>query len=431
MRRPGQLIWTLCSLALIGAACSSQPADTAVRTVNPKTPVPTVNPTARSDEGTVPTSTVPTSVDKIVSIDSGFPSAALPTGYGMPNILATDPSTSGVWFFAESATSADVFHWDSASLSSWSVGNPVSDGLAAGIRNAITIDQKHRVWVGVNSTLIEFDPTTGQNRKVVLPEPPTSSAAQAHLPPILQNFFAIESISSDDSGHIAVAWSGAGAVTLFDSSTGQVSGSVALPVGTEATTLAYSTTNTLAIGLTDYTAGGLQDEVLLYYPDSASSKLVSPVSSWSVSRAATGFVTGADGGSAVNLVSDDGVVTVLNIASEPERPIIGGNVVASASYVFQETQTGLLVDPIGSGQSTAFTMPDIACAEGSGGPPSPDTTNPPTTNPPTTNPPTTNPRRCGGRASVVAVDASGTIWYANPLPSPTIGSISAADYSGN
>lgn len=85
---------------------------------------------------------------------------SLPSGYDEPTGMVGD-THGGLWLFAIGSggmTESTLFHWNGTSLSSYVV-DP-GDALSPGEWTPLLFDDDGNLWIGIHSTLVEFDPTT-------------------------------------------------------------------------------------------------------------------------------------------------------------------------------------------------------------------------------------------------------------------------------
>jgi hypothetical protein len=95
---------------------------------------------------------------------------SLPAGYSEPTGIVSD-NAGGLWFFAIGQVSGyTLFHWQTSteSLSSYAIDDSDSTG-APGEWTPLLVDNAGNVWIGIHSTLVEFDPSTGTMNSTDLP----------------------------------------------------------------------------------------------------------------------------------------------------------------------------------------------------------------------------------------------------------------------
>jgi hypothetical protein len=343
---------------------------------------------------------------------------SLPSGYLKPYHVAGDSHGQGVWFFSENGSDARVFHWNGTQLSSWSIGNANSDDLLTGIQNAITIAPDGSIWIGVNSTLIHFDPSTSASTKMVLPQPSDSTAAEQHRPSIIQGVHAIQSISVAPNNHVAVARDAAAAVQVVDGTAGSVDAAIPLPAGTAPTEVAYSHDgSTLAVGLWN-AKDSSDDEVLISHGDGGSSptQIVS-AGSYSVHADESGFVVARDEDGVVHELTTSGSQTNRRIGPADDRLVVGGDAYESNGYLVVPLVSGVVVQNVTTNRVTNVHLPQFNCGGASvvGGGSNAQASS--------------GTVMCDQTAVASSVDGAGNVWFVPSGPDNGIGVVAASEYS--
>ncbi len=167
------------------------------------------------------------------SVTLSYP-VSVPTGYSNPSGLAT-AGTSVVWYFAESATQDTLFRFDQASGNVRQIQIPPTPALRSGLFTPLALEGATAVWIGINSTLVEVNQTTGMATLIDLPPisllPPT--VAQPPSVPGGQQgtaYEGIESLSIEPNGTVVVGRLFASALQTYAPSTNEF-GQIALPSG--------------------------------------------------------------------------------------------------------------------------------------------------------------------------------------------------------
>ena len=180
----------------------------------------------------------------------------VPAGYGLPVAIAADPTTPGVWFLDENESDVSVFFWDARTsrLRQYSLGHSAEHGLVYGIQAAITVAPDGTVWAGANSTLVELNPRSGRSSFIAVPAPDNPGSEAARPEPV-KGYHAIESLSADSGGDLAIAMSAASAVMEYHSSTRSFT-ELWLPKGAEPLDVAFAQDGSLGVAAVNWAAGG-------------------------------------------------------------------------------------------------------------------------------------------------------------------------------
>lgn len=335
-----------------------------------------------------------------------------PLGFSQPIALTSGASQAGVWFLAESSSQAAIFYWDGArsTLRQYSLGNPVSEHLIFGIQAALAVSPNDTVWAGINSTLIRLDPISGTINMVQVPTPVDNTAAEAHRPPEMRGFHAIESLAVDSAGNVALAMSAANSVVLFNNKS-QTFSQVILPSKGKPLSLAYSSDGTLGVATADWRnpAGGGADLVDLI----GSSGQIEEVHVDATNIAADGTRFNVDaGGRALAQVSPSSAVdpksslsqtTVVPMTVHGVFLVVGAAAVPFGSaWTLAPTTDGFAKIGTSSGQVTNYELPTYSCT-GISRPP----------NPAQTSRQLPSASTCQGYPLSFAVDAGGNVWFAS------------------
>lgn len=340
----------------------------------------------------------------------------IPPGYGRPLTMAPDPSASGVWFVAGSASDVSIFHWNGAvsNLSQYSLGSPASDpALQIGAEGSITVTLV-TVWVGLRNTLFELDRSTGQITSVAVPPPIDNSYVESSRPSAVQGFHGISSVSASPNGSVAIAMEAARSVVIYDPSSGKFS-QLALPESDSPDNVAYASNGDLGVVATEWPSN-VEDVVDIAAPDGALQRV--RLDSLAISSDGSGFLVsgsssvseiqpqspGSDvmGAPTVAYQADPAAAAGLEQGTAAE-PLQGGEIVLA-------TTTGFVIsDPTGA--TRVFTLPRIACLPGGvplGSPSEPNV-------------------GCQLYAISFTVDSVGNIWFAYNL-GDNVGEVPVGSY---
>jgi hypothetical protein len=163
---------------------------------------------------------------------------SLPAGYVAPTGIAPD-STGGLWMLAAGRVAGSpretLFHWTGVSgvLSSYAI-NGSATGSGVGMRTPIVVDDAGDVWLGINSTLVDFNPASGEATTVRLPAV-TMGARGSGLPSLPTRdpgaHAEIDALAISSNGSIVVGRAFATELQTVDPNTLAVE-TIALPSGT-------------------------------------------------------------------------------------------------------------------------------------------------------------------------------------------------------
>lgn len=171
---------------------------------------------------------------------------SLPAGYDQPTGLVSD-GAGGLWFFASGQVNGvaetTLFHWNNGtgSLSSYPI-DASSGSLAPGLWTPLLVDNAGNVWIGMHSTLVEVDPSTGATQFTDLPAVTVGAPGSGlpSLPPIpgssdtstgTDTNATIDSLAVSSTGGVVVGRQFATELQVVDPNTLTV-GTIPLPAGT-------------------------------------------------------------------------------------------------------------------------------------------------------------------------------------------------------
>jgi hypothetical protein len=313
----------------------------------------------------------PTSETSTMSV-----AASIPANYSPIQQLVGDPTSSGAWFWSYSTTQDTIFHESTTGvLASWNVLT-TNDAAESGT-SGLAVSSSGSVWLGINSTLVELDPRSGDVQSWSVPAPSANPAERALTPPneaIPSSIMAL-AVNSTDS-EVAVALSGSSAVVTFEPQTSQFQ-DVSLPVADDqAISLAFASDGTLGIGYSDLADGGQSNDVLLISNSDGSTTSVSvgaPGTAWTLTALpGVGFAAGTTHPVAI---TTRGTVSALNVPSSlvgpgsaptPLAVLPNGKVagVASAGVVLFPTDAASVT--AADNEATLTSAPDVSCSGGVG-----------------------------------------------------------------
>ena len=231
--------------------------------------------------------------------------------------LVGDPTTSGgVWFLDEDTDADTIFHaLPDGAMESW----PLLTGssyLPPQGPAVVAVTSAGYVWVGFNDELLGFDSSSGNVLSWEVPVGQDNLAAESFRPQNLQGVHSVVALAVAPDGDVAVALTCTSNVEIFNPASGQFS-SVSLPTNSDQPlALAYSTTDTLAVGVSDIGNGGHADTLLLK-AQGGGTALVSfskAGSAWSLAPyGGSSFIVGSTG---PEIVTSEGTVTAVAVPSD-------------------------------------------------------------------------------------------------------------------
>ena len=217
-----------------------------------------------------------------------------------------------------------------------------------------------KVWAGANSTLVELDPQSGRVSFIGVPAPPDNPSPEAARPKFVKGYHAIESLSADANGDVAIAMSGASGVTEYHSTTGSFT-QLSWPGNAEPLGVAFAKNAGLGVAAVNWAAGGTDDLVDIFRHG-----VVTPVTADSVSISARGsqFVVAGQQNSVQTIVlSPTGPPTVKSVPTSGLRVLVGPKAVITPNgdlLVGTTTGFGVLDD---SGKVVrSLTLPPYDCS---------------------------------------------------------------------
>lgn len=330
------------------------------------------------------------------------------SGFERPAHLAVDPTRAGVWFIGagDASTAAEFYDPSLGKVNSWAIGSPQADHLFTGVENAITVGADGDVWIGINTTVIRLQPSTGAVTKLTV-TPEDSAGVEAARSPALRGAHAIRALALNGT-RLAVAMSGAADVPVLDTSSLQQSQDFQLPANNEALDLDYSTDGTLGVALRNYSTKA--DDTLLVASASGSTRTVATPSDF-VHHDGSLLVTGASQREAVTEVDSSGRETSHPTPAANDRVAYGEDILPLPNSQFLvPTIAGFSVDGP-SGAQRSLRLPTFDCSGGSSiaGPTAPAT-------------PTTRAPVCNRRPTAMAYDVlSNTVWFMASGPGIDLG----------
>jgi hypothetical protein len=319
--------------------------------------------------------------------------------------MAADPTTPGVWFLDENESDVSVFFWDdqTSSLKQYSLGRPADHGLVYGIQAAITVAPDRTVWAGANSTLVKLNPQSGQVPFIAVPTPPENPSSEAARPEPIKGYHAIESLSADSSGDVAIAMSAASAVMEYNSTTSSFT-QLSLPSSAEPLDVVFARNGSLGVATVNWAEGGTDDLVDIFR-DGA----VTPVSADSVSISARGsqFVTAGQQNMVQTVVLPaTGSPTVTSEPTGGLKVLVGPKALMMPNGdILVGTTTGFGVLDKSGNVVRSLTLPTFDCLGLSVTPQAGSPTS------------STLPPTCQGRPLTFVLDNAGNVWFtANYIP---------------
>ena len=159
----------------------------------------------------------------------------LPAGYGSITGLAASASGDDAWYLAESATRDTLFRYSAATRQLRQYQLPVSVALRAGLYTPIAIEGTDQAWIGINSSLVHVNGSTGAVTVTKLAAPPIASAEAGHLPFVPAGYTAsafegIQSMTVTADGTLYIGRLFGSALEAYNTTTGAMR-NVALPSG--------------------------------------------------------------------------------------------------------------------------------------------------------------------------------------------------------
>jgi hypothetical protein len=304
-----------------------------------------------------------------------------------------------VWFWAQKETETELYHVDdSGTVTSYEIGSAPADGLVTSFLTPITVDNGGNVWIGANTTITRFVPSSGAVTSWAMTPPPPTGDGMPHP--------GISSIAvSPTTGTVAVV-SNDSLVTLLDPTGGTFSPAPGSITGVP-TSVAYLQDGTLAVGSTS--VNGTGGEVERLGPHGASTvaddtEFLMPDGTDVI--AAGGQLTRITATSSIPLGNSTGGASSPSQAGftlDLDAPIaleLNGDIVAS-------TGSGLAILNSSGTVTGTLDLPEYDCSNMS--------------DPGNLSSPATAPQRtCAQRAEAVAVDTAGSIFFFTSGPQGTL-----------
>lgn len=339
----------------------------------------------------------------------------LPPGYGPIGQLVGDPQANGVWFWDATSTQDTVFDWNRQTLRSWPVLTGDSFSPARG-EGGIAEDADADIWLGVNSTIVELDPTTGDTHTWRVTGLRANPVADSYLPPPLRaagEAQAIDALAVSPSGLVAVAVKDTSSVAELNPTTGSVS---AIPMPTSSDqpiSVAFRADGTLAVGVSDLSNGGQANEVLLN-AGGANPQLITmntDGSAWDLTPTASSEIV--VGNSAPQMLTSSGDAETIPVADLTGSPESRTQVVAlSGEQFLGATDNGIEQFSAQGNITQVVQAPTVSCDAdlgSSGGGLTPGGGQ------------TVGNSECPlGHIDVFSVDGNGNVWLVEPNAPETV-----------
>jgi hypothetical protein len=313
------------------------------------------------------------SAETISSIaPSSLVTTSLPSGYQRPASLAV-ASDGSAWFWSESQSEVTLFHWiptSGTAPTAYSLGSPSQLGLITGIQNVIAIDSSGTVWLAANTTVLGFNPMTGNTTKLALPGSAVDPVFSTLRPGPLAQTQAITAISAGPSGQLALASDNSNVVQVLNTAEGSFS-QIQLAAGAEATGVAYTSDGTLGITQTVYSMGSNAAEAgattvsnLLIVSTSGNQVTVSGVSSIHLTSLGSSFLLN----DSQQMVSESGAIETspypsalgTNSGASTSARAGGWTAVAGSNQIGFTSGSGIVVTD-SSGRMSVVDLPEYSC----------------------------------------------------------------------
>ncbi len=340
-------------------------------------------------------------------------------GYGRPIALSADPTRAGIWFIDSNATTESIFFWNTASskLSRYPFGQ-LGNSLPYGMQAGLAVDSTGKVWVGIGTTLLELDPASGAVSRIQIPPVPKDLSLAGGPggtpggPPPLFDSHAVQALTVDRSGNIAVAMSFTTSVLRYDPGT-KLFSEIALPDGDRANALSSMSDGTVAVATTKING---MDFIL---PNGTVEH--SATASYVVECSGNTCVTSPDGRHLFSVTASSGAASSIGTQTPRELPTSGPRLLLGSTptllpdgNVIVPTATGFDIVNIESGLASQYELPAKECSTAGIGAPSAGTV----------------PATAICQETIVdyAVDSSGNIFFTSNFGSPGIYEIKAGSY---
>jgi hypothetical protein len=341
----------------------------------------------------------------------------LPSGFRTVSIEG-DPTGAGVWLLAANEAQVDLFHWQSSSqtLRSWPVALAEDFTRLAGAPLAVAPDDS-TVWVSSGPDIVSITPATGAVKTLAAPPEPASPLAENSLPPDLRNHPNVVGLAVSNTGNVAVAESAAAAVSVLDPS-GHVVSSIPLPTNMAPSSVAYSSSDALAVPLIDYASAPTQSAVLVRASSGTSQVVHTPAEF--VQPHGDSFLTGTISPMAISSVGStttapSAVAAPAPPTSGPYRALLGSSPVflpnGDSAY---GTASGITVTNSQGSKSAALVLPTFSC--------------PGVAVPYDSSSSGATSSTCHAYPVSMTADQAGNIWYQSSDPAADIGEITTSEY---
>jgi hypothetical protein len=180
------------------------------------------------------------------------------------NNLVGDSSKDGVWFWGLGRTAIKLFHLSrTGHLRAWTV-LPKSEKLVVGSDSGFAVTASGVAWLGLNSTLVRFDTTSGKVRTWPIPAPRPNAYVQKYWPQPVRGQLEVQSLAVASNGDVAVAdWGNASSTQVLDPATGHFSQVMMPSTSDMPQAVGFAGNGTLGVGWAHFGAPHVSGVVLL------------------------------------------------------------------------------------------------------------------------------------------------------------------------
>jgi len=297
------------------------------------------------------------------SLDHAF---SVPESFGTPTFIVGNPAGAGVYIWNSTANSRASVFYENASgmLRSWPVLTGAANTFQRGASGFAVIGTS--VWMGINSSVIELDASSGRVRywRIPVTRPLASKylfrAANGQAMPA-----AVQGLAVAPNGDVAVAMSQSSAAELLYSRSGKWR-QINMPASfDEPISVGFSSTGVLGVGFADHKTH-LANGFLIYRHGNAATSAVRDA--WEVTPISNGdFLVGA---SRPDIVGVDGVSAHLATPAallDPTGPAEPPAYLPTNQVIFI-TESGVIRFPVETVHqnariaATALSLPRVRCA---------------------------------------------------------------------
>lgn len=345
---------------------------------------------------------------------SNVVSATLPAGYNPISALAGDPAGSGIWFWGLSRSQISVFFEGAdGSLKSWPVMD-MSPAVEPHAQPGFAV-APGAVWLGLNSTLIRLDTTTGLVKTWNIPSPRDNPAAEAFQPSELQGAHPVVALALSSGGQVAIATSASSSLAVFDPASG-VFTEIDMPtVNDEPLALAYSPSGSLGVGYADdlaHTSTG----AFIVGPSGSSTVMTVDDSTEVTPFAADSFIFGAShlevvGPASVGTLNTPSLPLDPNPTPVPPALLPGSQIAAISAQGIVEFPSNAPSADAANSNALILAPASVACIPG-GGPFVPGSVPSPL--------PTASGQCQAPPMALMATDEVGNVWVVSPNQPQTV-----------